>query len=283
MPETDILNPIAGIDWSIGDSMNPSYGFENDRPSTMLRKRTVGGGPWSREMDASPHVFTLGWRGRTLACAMRLRQYFEQYEGGDYFTVVDHDAGGRHYVGTFTTGVKIVDSENNKYDVEGVRFEEIPGVPMVQYPSNWDRDSVFFGAWNDRVEQKLATSGSWTQGVVSAAPAIMLGGFARTYQTTRCMTNPGTTAGDYAPFVYRGYGFKLWMQTGPAQGKADVYVDGVLNTTVDCYAAASAVAAVLTLTNLSLNIHDIKVVVDSTKNALSTGTAIGWYGLQVMR
>jgi hypothetical protein len=74
------------------------------------------------------------------------------------------------------------------------------------------------------------------------------------------------------------------MVTGPAQGKCDLYIDGVFNSTIDCYSAlAAAPRNIFTLANLSLDIHDVQIVVDDTQNVSSSGVNIGWYGLQVMR
>jgi hypothetical protein len=287
MPETDILNPTWVWDESIQDSMNPDYGFARKRASTKLQKKAVGGTPWTRETQNTGHTFQLTWLTRSWACVQRLKQYYEQYEDG-YFTIIDHDGGGRHYVGRFTSEVDPVETANDMYTVQNVTFEEMPRVPMVEYPSDWDHDSILFGVTNDFGDQKLAFSGAWTQ-AAATAPEITLGGIARGTGGTLPlpavqMINPGTTAGDWATYEYRGYGFQLWMVTGPAQGKCDVYIDGVLNSTVDCYsAAAAAVTSVLTITNQFLDIHDVQVVVDATKNAASTAPAIGWYGLQAMR
>lgn len=287
MPETDILNPTWQWDASIEDSMNPDYGFTRKRASTQLRKKAVGGTPWTRETQNTGHTFTFSWLQRSSACAERLKWYAEQYEDG-YFTIIDHDGGSRHYVGRFTSEVSPVETGFNRYDIQNVTFEEMPQAPMVQYPNNWNDDSIIFGVNNDRGDQKLAISGSWTESAV-AAPAITLGGIARGSGASLPLpmvmyTNPGTTAGDWAAFEYRGYGFQLWLVTGPAQGKCDLYIDGVLNSTLDCYAATAAAAtSIITATNLSLDIHDVQIVVDATKNASSTGTNIGWYGLQVMR
>lgn len=291
MPETDILNPTWVWDGSIQDSMNPDYGFTRKRASTQLKKKAVGGTPWTRETQNTGHVFQLSWLQRSALCAQRLKQYSEQYEDG-YFTLIDHDdpqPDGRHYVGRFTSEVVPVETGYLRYDIQNVTFEEMPQAPMVQYPANWDHDSIFFGVYNDRGDQKLAASGAWAAGALAASPAITLGGIARGGANplplpTAVMNNPGATAGDWATFEYRGYGFKLWMLTGPAQGKCDLFIDSVFNSTLDCYAAGvAAVTNIFTLTNLSLDIHDVQIVVDATKNGASTGTNIGWYGLQVMR
>jgi hypothetical protein len=284
MPATDILNPSSTWTEALQDSMNPNYGFTRKRASTQLKKKAVGGIPWTRETQNTGHVFTFSWLQRSEACAQRLKQYYEQYEDG-FFTIIDwDDPTQRQYVGRFTSEVAPIETGNGRYDVQNVTFEEMPQVPMVSYPSNWNDDSVFFGVNNDFGDQKLATQGAWTESTLGAAPSITLGGFARTTLPLAVMNNPGTNAGDWATYEYRGYGFQLWLVTGPAQGKCDVYLDGVNLTTVDCYSASSAAAAmVYQFTDAMLDIHDLQVVVDDTKNSSSTGYAIGWYGVQVMR
>jgi hypothetical protein len=214
----------------------------------------------------------------------RLKWYFEQYEDG-YFTIIDHDGGGRHYVGRFTgSEFPLTEDGNGNWSVQNLIFEEMPTAPMLQYPSDWDHESILFCINNDRGDQKLATNGAWTQAILSAAPSITLGGTARSNLTKTYMTDPGTNTGDWAAYEYRGYGFKLWMVTGPAQGIATVYVDGVMNSTVDCYASTTAATSlVLTVTDLSLDIHRVKVVATNTMNTNSKAVALGWYGLQVMR
>lgn len=283
MPETDILNPTWVWDASIEDSMNPDYGFTRKRATTLLNKKAVGGTPWTRETQNTGHVFTLSWLQRSGKCAQRLKQYYEQYADG-YFTIVDWDGGGRHYVGRFTSEVVPVETGFDRYDMQNVRFEEMPVAPMVQYPSDWDHDAVIFTLANDFGDQKLATSGAWTQAAIAAAPQPTLGGFARTNLPKVVMTNPGTTAGDWATYEYRGYGFKLWMCTGPEFGQCDVYLDSVKLQTVDCYAAAdTGPVVVLTQQSVSLDIHDVQVIVDATKNASASAPTISWYALQVMR
>lgn len=288
MPETDILNSTTNWQSDIQDSMTPDYGFERRRASTQLRKKAVGGSPWTRETQNTGHAFPLTWNNRSWACVQRLKWYFEQYEDG-YFTLIDHDGGGRHFVGCFTgSEFPLIDVANGMWTVQGLMFEEKPQAPMLSYPSDWNHESILFGVNNDRGDQKLGTSSSWTEGAI-AQPTITLGGLARGGVTTLplptlVMNNPGTTAGDWAAFEYRGYGFKLWLVIGPAQGKCDLYIDGVLNSTIDCYSAnAAAASSVITVANLSLDIHQVQIVVDATQNASSTGANIGWYGLQVMR
>jgi hypothetical protein len=282
MPETDVLNPTAGWDTALGDSMNPSYGFTRKRASTQLHKKAIGGTPWTRETQNTGHTFTFSWLGRTWACVQRLKWYYEQYEDG-YFTIKNWDAGGREYVGRFTSEPQEVETANNKWDVQGVTFEEMPQAPMMNYPSDWDHESILFNVTNNRGDMKLATSGAWTPVLLGTAPEITLGGILRTSLSNITMSDPGTL-GDWAQYEYRGYGFKLWMVQGAGFGKADVYLDGVLLTTVDCYAATELGAQmVLAQQNVPLDFHRVKVICDATKNGSATTTTISWYGLQVMR
>ena len=285
--QTDILNPTTVYEEDIEDSMTPNYGFTRKRTGTQLHKKAVGSTPWTRETQNTGHVFVFSWLGRSQACAERLKWYYEQYEDG-FFTIVDWDGGGRQYVGRFTTEVIPVETGNGMYDVQNVTFEEMPTVPMVEYPSNWDDDSVIFFVANDFGDQKLATTGAWTEAAIGATPAVTLGGIARGAANPIAlplvvMTDPGTV-NDYAVYEYRGYGFQLWLCQGTAFGKADIYVDEVLLTTVDCYSASlTGPQMVLSEPDMSLDFHRVMVVCDGTKNGASTATTISWWGLQVMR
>lgn len=282
MPETDILNLTAIWESDIQDSMCPNYGFTRKRAGTQLHKKAIGGTPWTRETQNTGHTFNFTWSTRSWDCVQRLKWYGEQYEDG-YFTIIDHDGGGRHYVGRFTTEVTPVETGNGMYDVQNVTFEEMPQAPMLSYPSDWNHDSVMFFVANDRGDQKLATSGAWAEAAV-AAPTVTLGGVARETLPGLVMTDGGATAGDWATYEYRGYGFQLWLVRGPEYGQCDVYLDSVKLQTVDCYAATElGPQMVLSQPDVSLDIHDVQVVVDAAKNSSSSGTKISWYALQVMR
>ncbi len=271
MPQNDILNPTMGWDPILGDSMNPSYGFTRKRPCTLLRKKAIGGSPWTRETQNAGHTFSLTWSGRTWACVQRLRRYYEQYEDG-FFTIIDWDGGGRHYVGRFTGDLQVIEAGNNKWDVQNVTFEEIPAVPMVQYPNDWTNDAVMFYPLNDFGDQKLASSGTWIQTV-------------RTINSvSRTTLDNAGNANDWAQYEYRGYGFQLYLMQGPEFGQAQVLLDDVLISTVDCYAATyNGPIALVCQPDVYLNLHRVKVVALGTKNASAPTPSISWYALQVMR
>lgn len=280
MPQTDILNPSPGWDENLGDSMNPSYGFTRKRASTQLRKKAVGGTPWTRETQNTGHSFSLSWLGRTLGCVMKLKWYYEQYEDG-FFTYIDWDGtvgqAGRHYVGRFTSEVSPTETANNRWDVQAVTFEEIPQQPMITYPNDWKNEAIYLWPFNDFGDQKTATQGTWTAGYPMGAP------HAGTVQS-QSLTSAGTNAGDWAQQEYRGYGFQLQMLKGPAQGIVQVYLDGALIGTVDLYqATAQSPRVVVTHTAVALDIHRVQVVVTNTKNSASSAPAATWWALRVMR
>jgi hypothetical protein len=278
MPETDVLNPTAIWEEDIQDSMCPSYGFTRKRTGTQLRKKAIGGSPWSRETQNTGHSFNFSWLGRSYACVQRLKWYSEQYEDG-FFSIVDWDGGERYYTGRFTSEVTPVETGNGLYDVQNVTFEEIPKCPMVQYPDDWDHDAVTFYANNDFGDQKLATSGTWT------LTSRQIDG-----NSVKTMDGAGA-AGDWAQYEYRGYGFKLFLLQGPEFGECQVQLDGIAitpegasSTTIDCYAAEELGAQMLCMqSHVVLDLHRVKVIAFGAKNAASSGTAISFHSLQVMR
>jgi hypothetical protein len=272
MSERVILNPSPLWDAGLQDSMCPDYGFTRKRATTRSLKKAVGGTPYTREIGNTGHTFTLSWLSRSWACVQRLKWFYEQFEDG-FFTIIDWDGGGRHYVGRFTTEVAPVETGNGKWDVQNVTFEELPQVPMLDYPNDWDHDAIWHFAVNDFGDQKVAVQGAWTQ-------------TARSYSgvTRYTMDNPGTNAGDWAQYEYRGYGFELHMLEGPEFGQCDVYLDGTLLQTLDLYNAAEmGPQMVLRKVNVPLDLHRVKVITKNAKNANATGTNISWYGLRVMR
>jgi hypothetical protein len=285
MPASDILNPTTTWDESIEDSMTPNYGFTRKRVSTKLLKKAIGGTPWTRETQNTGHTFNFTWTGRTWACVQRLKWYYEQYEDG-FFTIIDWDGGGRHYVGRFTTEVVPVETGNGMWDVQGVTFEEIPQQAMLSYPSDWAHDAIAFFITNDFSDQKLATSGTWTQTArISVADSVGTEHVSLATVGTHYITmdNAGTL-GEWACYEYRGYGFRLYMPTGPGFGQAVLTIDGVIAETLDLYAATELGSQIVaTYQSLPLDIHRVQVTCAGTKNASATGTAVSWYALEVMR
>ena len=82
-----------------------------------------------------------------------------------------------------------------------------------------------------------------------------------------------TQRGATASFAFRGTSLTWVTARGPAMGKAKVYVDGVLKTTVDNYAKRSGWNARRTVTGLSDGVHTVKIVVTGKRRA-SAGTMV---------
>ncbi|HVL33682.1 MAG TPA: hypothetical protein VM600_08915, partial [Actinomycetota bacterium] len=71
-------------------------------------------------------------------------------------------------------------------------------------------------------------------------------------------------------FRFRGKGVDWYTITGPDQGRAQVYVDGVLRQTVDNYAAARAYGVRRSVAGLTDGEHTLRVRVLGTKSSAAT-------------
>ncbi len=80
------------------------------------------------------------------------------------------------------------------------------------------------------------------------------------------------TTSDDVTFSFKGTSVIWYTVTGPARGRADVYIDGSLDTSnVDTYSSSTTYrVATYTKTGLTFGDHTIRVVVNGTKNASST-------------
>ncbi|MGZ4132114.1 MAG: hypothetical protein ACXVWF_03630, partial [Actinomycetota bacterium] len=86
-------------------------------------------------------------------------------------------------------------------------------------------------------------------------------------------------AGASASVVFRGTGVVLTTVTGPAMGRAAVFVDGVLARTLDLSATTTTVGATRGLTGLTDAVHHVRIVVLGRPGANGTGTGVaidGW-------
>jgi hypothetical protein len=83
------------------------------------------------------------------------------------------------------------------------------------------------------------------------------------------LADVGHEAADWACYEYRGYGFRLYLRRGPDCGNVDLYIDGVLAETVDCYAPADAGPQIMaTYQSIPLDIHRVKIILDSSTSSL---------------
>ncbi len=269
MSEQIILNESAAWDQAIEDSMTPDYGFQLSRPSTRALVKVPGGRPYSREVANSGHTFSLSWLNRSFKCVQRVKWFYEQFADG-FFTIIDHDGGGRHYVGRFTGDLSIVEVANDKYSIQGLTFEEIPGVPMKVYPFNWERDSIVIRPTNDFGDIAPWVSGTWARSTLATGTPVLV--------------NAGNL-NNFATVEYRGYGFQLYMRKGPAQGMISVFVDGaLLANIVDLYDPTErGLVKVQEVLAMRLDFHRVKVNVAQLKNDASSSTSVSFGFLRVMQ
>ncbi|MFJ2958648.1 family 16 glycosylhydrolase [Streptomyces sp. NPDC087270] len=110
-------------------------------------------------------------------------------------------------------------------------------------------------------EDLFRYGGTWAQNSDSSA-----------YTST---THTSSSAGATSTVEFYGTGVSLVGATGPAQGQAEVSVDGGTPVGIDEYAAtAAAQQTVFSSTGLSAGHHTLTLTVSGTSRSASTGTAV---------
>lgn len=84
------------------------------------------------------------------------------------------------------------------------------------------------------------------------------------------------TGGSRVAFAFYGGGVDWFTITGPSEGKALVYVDGVLSRTYDNYGTATRFRVRRTIAGLAERVHVVTIIVTGTKNAASAGTNVAF-------
>ena len=271
MSQHAILNPHPT------SPLNPDYGWQKKRPVTHVVAKASMGPAYFREMTDMGHQFVLNW-GTTVDNAKmpsdveQLKYFYEQYRDG-FFTLIDHEGGGRHYVGRFTTPVEPIPVSYNHWSVQGVTFEEVPTAPMLRYPGNWQYDAIWRYCISDFGELKVALTPTADWSIETTGLAL----------NGVDLVSVGT-AGDQATMSYVGYGFQFWARSGYTSGVAALYLDGVLVTTLDQYAPGAPASAMMwQQLNVPLGLHTVGLLALHTKNAASAGYYVVWDALKVMR
>ncbi len=277
MSETDILNPRKGYDPEFKDSMNPNIGWQRTRKSTLAIAKPAFGRPYQRETANTGHTYTLNYTRRNCLVTDRLKRFFEQFEDG-FFTFIDWDTK-RHYVGNFVGDMPQTFDVNGRFSSTSWTFVEIPGCPMLEYPSDWDRWAIFQYPVDDYGEARTAVnSGNWVRPPAVADDSGSLG------PRPRQLQNLAPAAGDWATHEYRGYGFRLWAGVGPEYGQVNLYVDGVFIELIDLYnAAEQGVTIVYENASMALDIHRVQLILPATKNLASSGNGMLLDKFEVMR
>jgi GH25 family lysozyme M1 (1,4-beta-N-acetylmuramidase) len=109
--------------------------------------------------------------------------------------------------------------------------------------------------------------------VVSNPELILSWGTSKLGAASRGGVATSDLARSEATFAFWGTGVEWATVRGPDQGRASIFVDGVLATTVDNYAAATSVQP-RSFTGLDLGQHEIRIVVLGTSRPRSEGTKV---------
>jgi hypothetical protein len=150
---------------------------------------------------------------------------------------------------TWDVGHETSMNPGQQYPFEPVLDSEDPiHARRTRRVGSWSQEVRYAGAWTERSHP------SFYEGKAKAA----------------------TVADSSIELTFRGKEIYWRAVQGPDQGKADVFIDGTLQATVDCWASDTSVRQFAFIKrDLSENKpHTIKVVVRNDKNKLSSGTAI---------
>lgn len=247
-----------------------------------------------REIMDVCHQFVMSW-GMTIDSAKatadikRLKWYYEQYRDG-FFTLIDYDGGGRNYVGRFVTPVEPIDVGNNRWAVQQVTFEEVPGVNMLAFPSDWTNDAIWRNVLSDFGEMQPAVDNyahwlleQWTATGGYGEGLYGVGAYSGPVQGGWDLRSNVTSA--WVQLAYIGYGVQVWCTRDTNRGIAAVTLDGVSLGNIDQYSAAGNIGLELLLTqqNVPLGLHILQLSVTGTKNSASSGYYCTFNSLKVMR
>ncbi|HEU4911721.1 MAG TPA: hypothetical protein VFV76_07485, partial [Actinomycetes bacterium] len=109
-------------------------------------------------------------------------------------------------------------------------------------------------------ETSLRAASTWQKGKSSGA-------YGKRYVTDN-------RAGAAVSLTVRGSKVTWFTMTGPAQGKATVYVDGVKKARVDTYSPEARWKVAKTLKGLGKGTHQLRIVVAGRKSKASKGTGV---------
>jgi hypothetical protein len=265
MSEINILNPTQNSPY------NPDYGWDRQKPETLLRSRMASGKIYARRNGVQGRVWNFQWNGRTEAQAQYLEQWAAQYEFG-YFSIYNFEApliGGftKAYTVSFTGPLKVTIAGNQRYNISG-QMEELAGKPRVNAQEDFATEGVFIEENDSEANPQVNLIGTWA---ITADDDTKYHG---DYDNNGHRAYKSSTAADTAEWLYMGYGFQLWSPKGPSGGQFGLYVDdvliGALNS-FDVYSAAWVASASRYEIALPFGRHLVKIRVNHTKTGASAG------------
>ncbi len=307
MAEFVIFNPNTGYNAALGFNPNWNYGGPRKPGSNYTTVRPRFGRWQTRSVGDAGYRFDMVFVDRPIQQVWYIKRFYEQFQTG-FFTVVDYDNEGRQHVGRFTAYADDTHTANLKFTIR-VTFEEIPGCPMQNYPSNWFHESHMIYPVDGWITTQgtpnllVATSGAgWT---ARQAPVVEYPGALPTPvppvndPSTYQAYAPATNAGDFAQMEYTGWGWRmLWTGSGPGSALFNIFFDGVevvsgvlasgttqtqiLDPRFVESAAPVTFGVFWTMQDVPLGRHRVKFVSTGTQSIYQSGTAMFFPALQVM-
>jgi hypothetical protein len=157
-------------------------------------------------------------------------------------------------------------------NVSGRYIRLNPTSAVLDATGNWGYAVLEFEVYNDN------TGNNWVRRNDNAAAARYYGCNAATvsgYYQSDC--HYASSAGSYAEYTFSGTGVRWIGKRGVDHGKADIYMDGVFDTTVDTYNAVARLQdTCYQKSGLPDTVHVMTIIVRSDKNAASSGYFSDW-------
>lgn len=299
MANTDIFNVNTGFDATLGFNSNWNYGSATSVGSNYQAQRPQYGSYIERAVSDAGYAFDMVFVDRPIEQVRYIERFFHQFKRG-FFTVIDHDNAAREHVGRFTKfSAPRMQNANLKYTIRAT-FEEIPGCPMRNYPSDFSKWGHPLNVFDDNLVATAALSDAiWVgrQTAVAQAAGVSVNDLS-SYE----LYHQTAGAGVFAQTEWIGWGFSCALSLAANLGICQLYLDGSLfidgldlstglfansyapyglQTNVSPAGTANPVLA-LNCPNLPLGRHRLKVLALGTKNASATDTGIVFPSLEVM-
>jgi hypothetical protein len=294
LAETDILNPVQGWSDALGLNPNWSYGWIRKTASNKKLAQPRLGRRYSRELANGGYSASLNFIDQPYAQVLRLKRFYEQFQNG-YFTLINWDGCGRHHVGNFTTPPNEVETANGKWTIQGLTFEEAAQARMLRYPSDFMQASRVIYAVDDYLVPQIASQqdrvfSSLHRGFTAQLrPGFSNANAPVSFESLNLNPDPG----DFAQMQYVGWGFRIPFRVASGLGQCVVSLDGVQQITIDqstggqvaglpLPAGATLANGTLTMLQVPLDVHRIKISYNGTPGANGGGSALAVPPLSVL-
>lgn len=250
-PSQDIT--ISALGRAVSSTMNNSHSVKIWKVSDQSVVASTTVTP-SSSADSAGYKYELLGSPVTLASGTTYRIASYETSGGDYWmdlaTISNHNSAV-----TISSAVWV---SGNAYPSSTAGTTNQGYVPVTFYIGG----ATPTGSWTtvDETNPSVTYGGTW----LNWNDSNLYGGTCKYVDATN----------DYVQFAFTGTGVKWISSKQNNLGKADVYIDGVLDASgIDCYNSTTLYQQELyTKTGLSNGSHTIKVVVTGQKNTGSSGT-----------